>query len=93
MPSTIERLVTEAVTPGENQASLDILFPLLAVSALLNLFFWVLIDSYHFLVLGILSGILLFLLAKFRSHLEFDKEAKKSTLNQENETVEGKKTQ
>jgi len=84
MPSSIERLVTEAVTPGENKASLDILFPLLAVGTLLNLFFWLVIDSYHFLVLALLSAVLLYLLAKFRSHLEFEKEDSKTEVTEGN---------
>lgn len=67
MSSIIEQVVTESITPGENSASLSVLFALLAFCVILNLFFWLLIDSFHFLVIALLSAVLLVLIGKFQS--------------------------
>jgi len=72
MPSTIERVVIEAITPGENSASISVLFGVLGVGVLLNLFFWILTDSIHFLILGILTAALFILFGKFRSIFDSD---------------------
>jgi len=83
MSSTIEKVVIEAFTSGENSASLDLLFVLLAGGVFVNLIFWLLIESIHFLVLSIFSGILLYLFSTYR-HL-FD-----SGLIKEQEKLEAK---
>jgi len=81
MSSTIERVVTEAFTQGENSASLDLLFVLLAGGVFVNLIFYLFVDSIHFLVLSFFSGILLYLFSNYR-HL-FD-----SALIKEQEKLE-----